>query len=504
MPKPNILFITTDEQHLRTLSCYGAQTGTTPNLDALAAQSDVYTNAYTVSPVCLPARCAFMTGMYPHHSGSISNRLGASLSREYPNLFTELKAQGYTTALHGKCHFIPVPYPATRADMTLEYEHFITYYRSLGMDRLSLQDDKNNSLWYYDDYAKDLARKNMLKRCRYEAHESPDYHGYYDFPFDSTMHPDAWVGQRAVEDINSRSADERNFIWVSFSGPHYPVDTPREYTDRVDIEKMPPRIFREDEWNDESKYHYRGYHGPGTTEGSDQAPDRAQKNFTEEYWTQWRRRYLGNIALIDEWVGRILAAARAKFGQDLMVIFTTDHGEMMGNHSLWGKNGSLFEDVLRIPLLVQSPGQESGRSIAQTVSSLELFPTILTAAGAPVPAHCDGTTLERMVASGGRKYIISECDNKFAILRDNIKLELNSPSLGGHVYRELYDLTEDPHEFENRYADPRYAEVVRELTELAAAEPYLMETVFRGASGEDYWLNYGTGAGFAANGELER
>jgi hypothetical protein len=73
-----------------------------------------------------------MTGMYPHHSGSISNIFGASLSLQFPNLFTELKKQGYRTALHGKCHFIPVPYPATRGDMTLEYEHFIAYYKLLG------------------------------------------------------------------------------------------------------------------------------------------------------------------------------------------------------------------------------------------------------------------------------------------------------------------------------------------------------------------------------------
>ena len=503
MNRPNILFITTDEQHLRTLSCYGCETETTPYLDALAANADVYETAYTVSPVCLPARCAFMTGMYPHHSGSISNIFGASLSLQFPNLFTELKKQGCRTALHGKCHFIPVPYPATRGDMTLEYEHFIAYYKMLGMDKLSLQDDKNNSLWYYDDYAKDLARRDMLKKCRYEAHENPDNHGYYDFPFEMEMHPDAWVGERALEDIESRSADENNFIWVSFSGPHYPVDTPKEYTDKIDVNKLEPRIFREDEWDDDSKYHVKGYHGPGTTEGSGHAKDGAQKNYTEEYWLQWRQRYFGNIALIDEWVGKILEAARAKFGDNLLVIFTADHGEMMGNHSLWGKNGALFEDVLRIPLIVQRPGQGDGRRISETVSSLELFPTILTYAGAPVPDHADGVTLDEMVAQGGRTCIISECDNRAAILKDGIKMELNRPNLRGKMYRELYDLTEDPWEFENRYEDPRYAETIRELTGLLKAEPNLMETVFRPyTDGGDYWLNDGHGAGFAFNGAM--
>ena len=126
MKTPHILFITTDEQHRETLTCYGSQVGCTPSLDALASCADVYLNAYTVSPVCLPSRCAWMTGLYPHRSGSISNQFGASLSHEFPNLFTSLRAQGYRTSLHGKCHFVPVPYPATKPDMTLEYEHFIT------------------------------------------------------------------------------------------------------------------------------------------------------------------------------------------------------------------------------------------------------------------------------------------------------------------------------------------------------------------------------------------
>ena len=450
----NILLITTDEQHLRTLSAYGCPLGITPNLDALAKTSDLYENAYTVSPVCLPARCSIMTGMYPHRSGSISNIFGASLSREYPNLFTEMKKMGYLTALHGKCHFIPVPYPATRADMTLEYEHFISYYKSLGMDKLSLQDDKNNSLWYYDDYSKQLSKEGMLSRCRYEAHVNSENHGYYDFPFESSYHPDAWVGQRALDDIESRSADGKNFLWVSFSGPHYPIDTPREYTERVDMSLMEKRIFKDGEWDDESKYHRRGFYGPGTTEGSGSAKDGAQKNYTEEYWDEWRRRYFGNIALIDEWIGKIISAAREKFGDDLVIMFTTDHGEMMGNHSLWGKNGSLFEDVLRIPLVVSRKGQTEGRRINETVSSLEFFPTLLSFAGAYVDCDkCDGNTLENTVAMGGRDYIISECDNRVAIIKDKIKLEINRINLVTDKFFELYDLEMDPYEFENRYSD---------------------------------------------------
>ncbi|MBP3333104.1 MAG: sulfatase-like hydrolase/transferase [Clostridia bacterium] len=505
MSRPNILLITTDEQHLRTLSCYGTKTETTPSIDALAERADVYDHAYTISPVCLPARCSIMTGLYPHNSGSVSNIFGASLSTQLPNLFTELKKVGYRTSLHGKCHFIPVPYPATRPNMTLEYEHFISYYRSLGMDTLDLQDDKNNSLWYYDDYAKELARKDMLKTCRREAHMTPSNQGCYDFPFESDMHPDAWVGNRAIEHINSASECEPNFIWVSFSGPHYPIDTPKEYTERIDPEKMDARIYRDGEWDDESKYHRRGFHGPGTTEGSGSAKDHAQKNYSEEYWQSWRRRYLGNIALIDEKVGEIIDAARAKFGDDLFIIYTTDHGEMMGNHSLWGKNGSLFEDVLRIPLIIQKPGQRSGKRIEETVSSIDIFPTVLSAAGITDLPKCDGKPIDETVSCGGLDFIISECEDRVAIIKDKIKLEINRVSLKprpdemtGKVFYELYDLEKDPYEFENRYSDPEYADKIKELTSIIEGHPYLTETIFRDfTTGEDYWLNDGKGAGLA-------
>ncbi|MBQ3957172.1 MAG: hypothetical protein II680_14885, partial [Clostridia bacterium] len=138
--------------------------------------------------------------------------------------------------------------------------------------------------------------------------------------------------------------------------------------------------------------------------------------------------------------------------------------------------------------------------IPETVSSLEIFPTLLDFAGAPIPPAADGMTLGEMVRSGGRPFILSECDNRAAVVKDGVKLEINRDGLRGKTYRELYDLKDDPHEFENRYADPRYADTVRTLEGLLEAEPYLMETVFRAPDGADYWLDDGHGAGLAWNG----
>jgi len=488
-----ILFITTDEQHHKTISAFGAKTHKTPHIDELLRRSTIYTRAYSASPICLPSRCTWVTGQYPHNNNSLSNHFGASLSNKKPNLFTRLKEHGFSTSLHGKCHFIPVPYPATRPDLTLEYGHFKSYYESLGIDCLNLQDDKNNSLWFYDDYAIELEKKGLLSIYRDAAHMSPENQGVFPFPLAADLHPDAWVGQKAVDYILNSDKDMHQFCWISFSGPHYPIDAPQEYLDKVDMDKDSGRVFKENEWDDPSKYHYNGFHGPGTTEGSGCAPNRAQKNYDEEYWKKWRKSYFGNVVLIDEWIGKILFAARERWGEEFAVVFTSDHGEMMGNHSLWGKNGSLFEDVLRVPLAIALPGQNKSKQKDMLVNSVDVFPTLLDIAGIPVPDTIDGNSLINESYTG-HSFILSECENRVALIVDSIKLEWNYYQRGKQLYKELYDLKIDPYEFVNQYDNPAYAKqkatLEAKLHELEEQEK-LLQRIFYETMGDittPYWF----------------
>jgi arylsulfatase len=150
--RPSILLITADELRKDALGCYGNKMITTPSLDALAGRSIVAERAYCVSPWCLPSRCAILTGLYPHHSGAYSNFRKCDLNKGIPNLFNVLKQHDYSTSLVGKCHFAPVPYGSVRSDVTLPYDQFRDYYLSLGIDHLDLQDDKQVSVWFYNDY----------------------------------------------------------------------------------------------------------------------------------------------------------------------------------------------------------------------------------------------------------------------------------------------------------------------------------------------------------------
>ena len=149
--RPSIVLITCDELNKDVLSCFGGRTISTPCIDSIAQNGTTYENCYTASPWCLPARCSILTGLYPHNSGAYSNFRKCALDQGITNLFGSLKEGGYHTAVFGKCHFAPVPYSETRPDKTLPYDEFKEYYMSLGMDHLELDNDKQVSVWFYDD-----------------------------------------------------------------------------------------------------------------------------------------------------------------------------------------------------------------------------------------------------------------------------------------------------------------------------------------------------------------
>jgi arylsulfatase len=452
--KPHILLITADELRKDSFSCYGNKAIHTPNIDALANKGILFDKAYTVSPWCLPARCSILTGLFPHNSGAYSNFRKCALDNGIPNLFTQLKKADYTTSLFGKCHFAPVPYDDVLPDKTLEDEEFKKYYMSLGIDELQLQDDKNVSAWFYDDYSRELEKAGYLKSYRDKIWEL-DNSSVFPFPAPSRWHPDAWVGRKTVEFLESYNMDKPLFSWVSFSGPHYPFDAPKEYIDKVDEEKIVEMVFLEDEFNDPDRIHHSSYFGEGTIDACWRVKDRACKNFSKEYWRRLRKSYLANVALIDEQIGRIISTARSKFGDNILIIFTADHGEMLGNHRIWGKGNCGYEDVWNIPMIVKYPGKVSGIRTDAKVMLTDILPTCLKAAQAE-EIHCDGVDFEENIKTGGYDYVYAEGDGFIAASDGKTKyIHIQQKD---REFRELIDLSDDPNEFINQINNPLYYE----------------------------------------------
>ena len=490
--RPTIVLITTDELNREALSCYGATSHVTGNIDRLAEEGLLFTTAYTTSPVCLAARCSLATGLYPHNNLSTSNNTGRSLDRDLPNIFTLLAEAGYRTSMHGKCHFIPVPYAYIERKFTREYEHFIHYYRSLGMDHLDLMDDPQVSAWFYDDYAKDMERRGLLsafRRCIWECHEKTEEFpcpGTFCFPGPDHMQPDSWVGERTLDYIETYEGDEPAFIWMSFGGPHYPTCAPAKYYDLIDMDRDRPRRLREGEWDDTSKSNWKDG-GGGHADGDGYAPDRLQKNYDEEYWRAWRHAYYASCVQIDDYVGRVLSAARQRWGDNLMVLFTADHGDMMGDHGFWGQG--LYGQGTRIPLIVRFPdGSHAGERSDALVQTVDILPTLLAQAGA-TPFPCDGQPLRTLMAESGREFAIAECGDNSVMITDG-RLKYAYRVRGEQELHELYDLESDPHEFENVFSRAESYEGFRRLkAELARLqrEEGLNDVLFYDGTGAPPW-----------------
>lgn len=459
MSKKNILFITCDELCREALSLYGNRAIETANIDSLAREGTRFDNAFTVSPWCLPARCAMLTGLYPHHSGAYSNFRKCPLDTGVTNMFRELKKGGYHVSMFGKCHFAPVPYGRTRPDITHPYDEFKDYYMSLGLDHLDLEDDKQVSVWFMDDWAKEASRDNTLEAYR-SAVWNRSYQKVFPFPARTEMHPDVWVANKAIDHITSRSDDSPLFAWVSFSGPHYPMDSPREYIDRVDPEKLTPTVIKEGELLPEDRIHHKSYYGGGNIDGASQAPESACRNFTDEYWVRMRQNYNANVLLIDDMVGRIVKAAKEKYGNDLVILFSADHGDMLGNHGMWGKHNCAYNEVWRIPMILSAPDAvEAGAVRDELVNTCDIMPTFLELAGLE-GAKCDGVSL---LSDIQREYTFAEGEGYIAVTDGRFKYV--HVQKRGEQYRELLDNLADPCEFDNLIGRPEYQSDLARLRE---------------------------------------
>lgn len=404
-----------------------------------------------------------MTGQYPRTHGSYSNFRDVRLSPETPNLYNTLSGLGYAISHVGKCHYAPVPYGATRPDTTLPYEEFRDYYLSLGIDHLRLQDDKQVSVWFRDDYADELDAAGHLEAYRAAVWDKESAK-VFTFPGPAEWHPDAWVGRNACEVIAEAPEDNPFFLWTSISGPHFPFDPPAEYLDRVDTEAM-GEPFRAGELDDRSRIHYYSLHGaPGRWIESGKNAD-----YSEEYWTRLRTHYYANVALIDDQVGAIMDAAEARFGDNVVIMFTPDHGEMLGNHGMWGKGHCFYQDVLNVPFLVRRPEQVgAGTRSDALVSLIDIYPTLVELAGGETP-DVDGISL--LADSPGHDLVFAEGEGFQAVTDGHHKLV--TVHAHGRRWTELFDLEADPHEVTTVAGDPAYAQVERDLQ--AAATHALMD-----------------------------
>ena len=372
MPKPpNILLLMTDQQRFDTIAALGNPIIQTPALDRLVTEGTSFTSAYCPSPVCVASRCSFLLGQWPHQTGCTTN---SPMPQERKSLMEFLQEAGYQTHGIGKMHFSP--------------------------DR--------NKLWGFDtrDFSEEGAGPDdftqHLQENGFDHVVAP--HGerseYYYIPqpsqFPARLHHTQWVAERTIEFLNQRREDRPFLCWSSFIKPHPPFESPVPWNRLYRMVEMPLPFLPPDYeqlhtyWNrHQNRYKYR-----------DQGRDM-------NLLRTMRAAYYSAISFIDYQIGRILDALSAEgILDDTLILYTSDHGELLGDYDCYGKR-SFLDAAARVPLLVRYPERFSANVRCDEPTSLvDVLPTCLHAAGLQPQSEHIGADLAEVTSGNSEREVI--------------------------------------------------------------------------------------------------
>jgi choline-sulfatase len=355
--------IMTDQQRWDAMGCSGGWVDT-PNMDRIAAEGVRFTNAYTNSPVCVPARASLASGLYPHNHG-VWRHERYTLPPEQPTWMAAVRDAGYSTAVIGKTHLHPHSGDLRdREDLLhaygLDHVDEIAGPRATAACR-SYMTDRWEEAGVYEAYKRDM-------KDRYE--NKPWVVRPSVVPLE--LYADVYVGEQAVSYLRDYSGAKPWFCWISFGGPHEPWDTPEPYATRYDADAMPPPVVPEED-------------RPERPRGVlDNRRTKHTIPFEPGEVGRLRADYAGNLSLIDDQIGNVLRTVEER-GEldDTLIAFVSDHGEMNGDYGLIYKQNFL-DPAARVPFIIRaasgSPG-ERGAVTETMVELMDLGPTLIEAAG---------------------------------------------------------------------------------------------------------------------------
>ena len=444
--RPNILWITTDEQRFDCVGCYGNPVIRTPHMDRLAHEGVRFVRGYVQNPMCMPSRMALMTGRYCSEHGCNINCVGLPPHEQQHTFMQALRGAGYVTAAIGKMHMMPKwgPFGFTYLDLVEgkadANNQYIEYLKARGLD--GLQHQAKGPVGPFGTYTQAL-------------------------PVEHTI--DAFIGRRAVRWLERYDNQAPFFLWVSFCNPHFPFDPPEPYDTLYDPDEVPGPVWREGEL--EAKPPQRQLQR-----------ERGYDRLTERELREIIAHYYGNVTLVDDQIGRLLETLeRRGLLEGTMIAFTSDHGDLLGDHHLLHKSGVTFYDVtVRVPYIIRYPPLFTPGTVCDApVESIDLPATTLDVAGVDPPPAMQGRSLVGLAEGniddwredafseidlrlnprmhgpldpGSRDYVAMICTREWKYV--------HFPHLG---YGELYDLVNDPHELTNLFTDPAYADVLAEM-----------------------------------------
>ena len=497
---PNIVLITTDQQRG---DCYGfeGRKVRTPNLDRMAANGLCLPRTFTPSIVCQPARSAILTGMLPLTNGVCDN--GVDLEDAYADqgFAARLGRAGYDTALIGKAHlsskltFAPTGEPECEKSSSNFGPGWYGPYK--GFDHVELMTfghlhrsrppAQPPSGLHFEEWFWRVAGKPGGASSWHQADLGPasDVPQTWNSALPAAWHPNTWVTDRTIEHLQRRRSDAPFLVWMSYPDPHHPFDSSEPWSrlhrpEDVDLPEHRRRDLERRPW----------WHRVAL-EGTPRIADEKLRSFRKKGFSIpelsdhdlaiMMANYYGMISHVDHEVGRLLAYLETSgLGEDTYVIFTSDHGDFLGDHGLCLKGPMAYEGVIRVNMIVNGPGVREGTRLDTLASTLDLSETFLELAGIGGVGDAQGQSLASVFCGGkpqrqdrvysewrvGAARFGTEIDLR-TVRTDSMKLSVEMNSGDG----EMYDMASDPGEMNNVFTDPSYRESRRRLEELLENRP---------------------------------
>lgn len=446
--KPNILWICTDQQRYDSIQALGNKHVHTPHIDKLAEEGVTFRRAYAQSPVCTPSRASFLTGRYPR-----TTRVTYNGNDDFPAdevLVTKMMAdEGYDCGLVGKLHLSAA-------------EGIVEKRTNDGYTTFKWSQHPHDDWPGANDYQLWLKERGIEWDEHYHLGDWKNIFPKGEGGLPAEYQQTTWCAEEAIQFMEEKT-DKPWLLSVNMFDPHPPFDPPLAYRERFNVEDMPLPKWKDGEMDnkpsiqqEDVKHGGQAGTGPCYTDMSDEQKQQA----TADYYAM--------VELIDEQVGRMMETLKATNQLDnTVVIFHSDHGEMLGDHGLYWKGAYFYEELVHVPLIISYPKklQQNIQSNA-LVELVDLAPTILDLAGLDIPYYMQGRSLVSLMKGEVDPdyhkdyvyceyyYALKEIHDVYATMYFDGTHKIivhHEDTLG-----ELYNLEQDPDEFDNLWSDPDY------------------------------------------------
>lgn len=437
--KPHIILIMTDQQRFDTVGAWGYDHMVTPNIDRIAREGVSFRQAYCPAATCVPSRAATFTGRYPHTTGVYSFNPWA----HHRSWVHDLAENGYWCVSMGKMHLKP-------RDAHGGFQERVIVENPTNKDLADggADDDWGRYLSFHGierPNDRHIHDPDWLKKCQGVAwHEEERFHS------------DVFIGHSAVTWIERYRGDSPVFLQVGFTGPHEPWDPLARHLAMYEDKEVPPCAERINELDGKPARHLRHLERHATTNHESRIDLRGR---TREEIARMKRHYFAKITTVDEQIGRVLDALENRgWLENSLLVFCSDHGELLGDHGLAYK-WLMYDPIVHVPLIVRYPGSvdRPGKS-DELVSLIDVGPTVLEAAGVRVPPYFEGQSLMPLLRGEkvpARNHVFCEDDDQMMIRSRTHKLVYYIHEESG----ELYDLQEDPDELWNLWDEGKHRHV---------------------------------------------